>query len=214
MKIVAVADLHGRFSVVAEIVGRVGPVDVLVAAGDLTTCGSPGEVEAAVAGWRRLVPHVFAVAGNMDSPAIDAVLERAGVSLNGRCRRVGEVAFFGCSAAPQSIGTPYEIPEWQIATRIRRGAAQAAGAARCVFVPHAPPRGVLDTTHNGDHAGSVAIHDFIVRAQPALVLCGHIHEARGRARIGRSLVINCGPASAGHYAVIELTAQACEAQLF
>lgn len=214
MKIVAVSDLHGRFSVVADIVRRVGPVDVLVAAGDLTTCGSPGEVEAAVAAWRRLAPHVFAVAGNMDSAAIDAALERMGASLNGCCRRVGEVAFFGCSAAPQSIGTPYEIPEWQIATRIQRGAAQAAGAARCVFVPHAPPRGVLDTTHNGDHAGSVAIYDFIVRAQPALVLCGHIHEARGRARIGRSLVINCGPAAAGHYAVIELTEQTCEAHLF
>jgi Icc-related predicted phosphoesterase len=213
MKILAVADVHGRFTAVCDILGRVGPVDVLVVAGDLTTCGAPREVEAAVRTWIKLAPHVFAVAGNMDSPAIESALDRMGVSLNGCCRRIGPVAFFGCSASPTSIGTPYEIPEWQIATRIQRGAAQAAGAAQCVFVPHTPPRGVLDETHDGEHVGSLAVRDFIARAQPVLVLCGHIHEARGKAQLGRSLVINCGPVAAGHYAVINLTDQGCDAQL-
>jgi Icc-related predicted phosphoesterase len=41
-----------------------------------------------------------------------------------------------------------------------------------------------------------------------VVLCGHIHEARGEDRIGRSQIVNPGPVSAGHYAMVEIGEQA------
>jgi hypothetical protein len=214
MKLLALADLHDRFAVVAEAAQRTGQVDAIVLAGDLTTNGTPAEVEPAVKLWRPLAPRLFAVAGNMDSPAIDQALERLGVSINGACQRAGDFAFFGCSASPVSVGTPYEIPESEIAARLERGFSQSAGAALRVCVPHAPPRGVVDRAWTGTHAGSEAVRDFIDRVQPDLVLCGHIHEARGQARLGRSLVVNCGPARRGHYAVVELDGQVCSATLF
>lgn len=214
MRIVAFADVHGRFDKVTDALRRVGPVDVAVVAGDLTTAGLPVDVEQAVAEWQPLVPRLLAVAGNMDSPAIEQALRRLGVSLDGCCQQVDSVAFFGCSASPISIGSPYEIPEAEMAARIERGFGQARDARQLVFVPHAPPMGAVDRTVSGQHAGSRSVGEFIRRVQPALVLCGHIHEARGQARLGRSLVVNCGPAAGGHYALVELNDGGCHARMF
>jgi Icc-related predicted phosphoesterase len=214
MKIIAFADVHDNFRRVTNALRGAARVDVAIIAGDITTGGGPDQVEQAIASWRPLVPQLFAVAGNMDSPLIDQALQRLGVSLNGCCQRIGAVAFFGCSAAPVSIGTPYEILESEIAARIERGYAQAQGASRTVFVPHAPPFGAVDRTWSGAQVGSWAVREFIERAQPTLVICGHIHEARGQARLGRSQVVNCGPAARGHYVVAEIGEQGCHAELY
>ncbi len=40
--------------------------------------------------------------------------------------------------------------------------------------------------------GSTAVRTTIERHQPALALHGHIHEARGTHRLGRTLCINPG----------------------
>ena len=53
------------------------------------------------------------------------------------------------------------------------------------------------------HAGSTAIREFIESFQPDIVICGHIHEARGADKLGRSIMINPGPFPK-HHAVIEL----------
>ena len=37
-----------------------------------------------------------------------------------------------------------------------------------------------------------------------LVVCGHIHEARGLERTGRATIVNCGHARRGHHALIDL----------
>ena len=139
MKIVAFADVHDNFAKVTTALRRMTSVDVAIIAGDITTCGTPAEAQAAIASWRPFVPQLLAVAGNMDSPSIDLALERLGVSINGCCRQIDSVGFFGCSAAPVSIHTPYEIPESEISARVERGFRQAKGAAQLVFVPHAPP---------------------------------------------------------------------------
>jgi uncharacterized protein len=204
MRLLALADIHDRFATVDAALEQAGPIDVLILAGDITTNGTPDQVEQVIQSWRTRVPRLFAVSGNMDSPAIDEKLDELGVSLNGRCQRIGEVAFFGCSASPISIGTPYELPEAELQRRIELGFSQVNGAAHLVFVPHAPPHGAVDRTSNGIQAGSTAVRDFIHRAQPGLVLCGHIHEARGQARLGSSVIVNCGLARHGHYVVAEL----------
>jgi Icc-related predicted phosphoesterase len=40
--------------------------------------------------------------------------------------------------------------------------------------------------------GSTAVRQVIERYQPALALHGHIHEARGTKRLGKTLCINPG----------------------
>ena len=42
------------------------------------------------------------------------------------------------------------------------------------------------------HAGSVAVRRLLEEFQPLLGLHGHIHEARGAVRLGRTLALNPG----------------------
>ena len=74
-----------------------------------------------------------------------------------------------------------------------------------IFVTHSPPvKTKLDKIFWGGHVGSKVVRNFIEKFQPDLVICGHIHEARGVDTIGKTLVINPGPFPR-HYAIITCT---------
>jgi Icc-related predicted phosphoesterase len=78
------------------------------------------------------------------------------------------------------------------------------GARRKVVVTHQPPFGVLDTLYSGQPSGCRSLRRFLEDYQPDLLLCGHIHEARGEARLGRTAVVNVGELRNGHRAMIDL----------
>ena len=115
MRIAYVVDVHDRFDAVGEALEALGEVDVLLVGGDLTNLGTADDAERAIELWRPLAPQLFALAGNMDSPAIDERLVDLGVSLDGRGVVVEGVGFAGVSAAPLSpLHTPYELPEEEL----------------------------------------------------------------------------------------------------
>jgi predicted phosphodiesterase len=73
-------------------------------------------------------------------------------------------------------GFPEQFDEWDV---------RCAELARScdVLVVHQPP---------GDQQGhSASLMRLIQAVQPLLVVCGHMHEARGVTRVGRTLVVNC-----------------------
>ncbi len=69
-----------------------------------------------------------------------------------------------------------------------------------ILVCHQPPYGILDKVTakfapkhtQGKHAGSKLILDYIKRHKPRYVFCGHIHEGKGEAKIGRTEIYNLG----------------------
>lgn len=68
-----------------------------------------------------------------------------------------------------------------------------------ILLAHNPPYGYLDVNDNpstpqlrGKHHGSKLVLDYIKRKQPKYVLCGHIHEGKGRVKIGKTTIINGG----------------------
>jgi len=206
MRILYAVDVHSRFDAVREAVGTIAPVDAVVVGGDLTNAGTPEDVERAVASWRALAPTLLVVAGNMDSPAIDACLVELGVSLDGRGIALEDVGLHGVSAAPTSpLGTPYELPDAELGRRAQAGHAQVAGCRIRIFCPHSPPYSTAcDRLHSGRPVGSPSLRAFVEREQPDLVLCGHIHESRGEDTVGRTRIVNPGPVFAGHYALVEV----------
>jgi uncharacterized protein len=206
MKIAYLVDIHDRFEAVPQAMSKIGRVDLLIVGGDITTGGGPDDAGRAIDGWLGLAPRLLALAGNMDSPAIDSRLADRGVGLDSRGFAFGEVGVFGVSAAPQSpLRTPYELEDDELGRRVETGFAEVKDCRVRIMCPHAPPRGTAcDRLPSGEHVGSSVIRSFVEREQPDLVLCGHIHESRGSDRIGRAQVVNPGPALAGHYAVVDV----------
>ena len=72
--------------------------------------------------------------------------------------------------------------------------AKFAGLSRWCMICHAPPLDTaLDRVHDGLHAGSRAVREFIEKVQPAHFFCGHIHEAEGVVvRMGSTRAMNVG----------------------
>jgi Icc-related predicted phosphoesterase len=206
MRIGYVVDVHGRFEAVSDAVARMGTVDVLLVGGDITTFGTPEDARRALELWRPLAPTLLAVAGNCDSPAIDALLVEEGVSLDGRGEVVDGVGFAGVSASPPTpLDTPHELPDEDIGRRGAAGLAQVAGCTVRIFCPHAPPYDTAcDRIRSGAHVGSPALRALVEREQPDLVLCGHIHEARALDELGATRIVNPGPVAAGHHALVEV----------
>jgi putative phosphoesterase len=206
MRILAFSDIHGSYKKVEEILSKESSCDALIIAGDLTTVGSPQEAEMAIRQFRRHGKPLFAVAGNMDLPELEATFLSLGVSLNARGVLHGDVGLFGVSASPFTpMNTPYEISEDEIMKRAEAGWKDVTQARWKVFVPHAPPRDTkVDRIMLGKHVGSTAVREFVEKRQPDLVLCGHIHEARGIDKLGKTTIVNCGPAGRGYYVVLEI----------
>lgn len=208
MKIVALTDIHGSYDKAEEII-RKAQADVVIIGGDLTTVGSVKEAEEAIVRFQSFTGSVLCVAGNMDLPQHDDLFVRLGVSINGRGVIIDDVGFFGVSAGPHSpLRTPYEISEEEISLRLAAGHAQVKQCGVKILVPHAPPYGTkVDIVHAGFHVGSTAVREFIENEEPDVVVCGHIHEGRGKDAIGKSVIVNCGPAGKGYFATLEITGE-------
>jgi Icc-related predicted phosphoesterase len=79
-----------------------------------------------------------------------------------------------------------------------------------ILLCHQPPYGVLDKVNfpkapkhwQGKHAGSKAILDYIKKKQPRYVFCGHIHEGKGKKKVGKTIVHNAGVA--GDYVLLDI----------
>jgi Icc-related predicted phosphoesterase len=82
----------------------------------------------------------------------------------------------------------YDFTEEQ-AAELRSGCPKG-----CVLVSHSPPKGAVDVDSRGRSLGSIAVHDAVLRLEPRLVVCGHIHACAGEyVRLGRAPVVNAGP---------------------
>jgi Icc-related predicted phosphoesterase len=173
--------------------------------GDLTDFGSPDDPEYLVRQAQATGATVWAVAGNCDSPLIDERLAQLGVSLHGRGVVYQGLGLQGLSAMPPWRSSMYSFTEQELSGFLGAGHSSIAQAKTRIVLSHAPPHGVRDRTGLFRHVGSTALRDFIQETQPALVLCGHIHEARGVDSLGRTVVVNCGAAKNGYYAVADVT---------
>jgi len=82
-----------------------------------------------------------------------------------------------------------------------------------IFLAHYTPYKVLDFIKNknsplkGTHAGFEPYNAVIKKYEPIICICGHMHESQGTKKLGKTIVINPGPAYEGKAALIELEGQ-------
>jgi uncharacterized protein len=202
MIILFVTDIHGR----REGFDRLPAAEVALLGGDLTQFGSAADVRQVVGLAQARFGDVLAVVGNCDPPAGDAVLAELGVGLRAQPTVHAGVAFSGLSGSNTTpFRTPYEWTDATMATRLTQVAAGPPASTPWVLVSHAPPLGSgAGRLPGGQDAGSSAVAQWIRRQRPALVLCGHIHEAVGVFALDGIPVINPGALRTGHYALLDL----------
>jgi Icc-related predicted phosphoesterase len=192
MKLLLFSDLHNDTAAARRIVERAAAVDVLVGAGDFGNLRR--DVRPCIEVLRRVDRPAVLVAGNNESTdelAEDCRDWPLAHVLHGSAAIVDGVSFFGIGGGIPV--TPfgdwsYDFTEEQATDLL------AACPPRCVLVSHSPPRGVVDVSSRGQHLGSSAVRDAVLRCRPLLVVCGHIHASGGqRGQIGAIPVVNAGP---------------------
>ncbi|MHA1264088.1 MAG: metallophosphoesterase family protein [Candidatus Helarchaeota archaeon] len=77
--------------------------------------------------------------------------------------------------------------------------------SKAIYVMHSPPyNSGIDVTVANEPVGSLDIRRFILKFQPALVLCGHVHEQAGTVYLGTTPCINPGQLHHFAYCLFEL----------
>ncbi len=202
MKLLAVADIHGRESSIRKVIAActASKVDMLVIAGDITGNGNTENIYASLDSLK--IP-VMAVPGNVDAhdPGALAGQYRNIRSLHLRKETLAGIPFVGWGGG---LGFPF-VEKFLPGEKARQETVAAMlQAAETVLVTHVPPWGVLDSGFASFHGGSKALRRLVENSQPRLLICGHIHEHRGIARLGNTHVVNCSMGLRGSGAVIDL----------
>ncbi len=191
MKLLLFSDVHCSGPSVERLVVLAAQADVLVGAGDFGTMRR-GTADT-LAPFRQVDrPQVF-VPGNAESVEElresvtwphGHVLHASGIDIEG-------VSFFGFGGGVPV--TPFGAWSYDFSEDDATVGLEDCPAGG-VMVVHSPPHGAVDVSSGGQHLGSTAILAAVQRCQPALVVCGHIHDcANQSALIDSSPVVNAGP---------------------
>ncbi len=208
MKILVYSDIHSSEKAVDLLradTDRYSP-DLLLVLGDITHFGPASFAEKFI---DAISTRTLAIPGNCDPPDVLALLEERGISLHGKIENVGgfDLAGFGGSNITP-FDTITEFGEDEIFESLDRVMVEGA-----VLATHVPPRGHVDGTAGGLHAGSTAVARIVEKYRPRVSLSGHIHEARGLIEDRGTLFLNPGAARRGYRATVDLSENDAGARL-
>jgi Icc-related predicted phosphoesterase len=156
--------------------------------------------------------QVYMTGGNDDRPEIEDVLKSSKYVVDPEGELVTLEGGYEMMSSGWSNPTPWKTPrecsEDELASRLDSMIRKVHDMQNCIFNLHVPPYDSgLDTCPKLDEnlkpvyagseiimipAGSTAVRSAIEKHQPLLGLHGHIHEARGFVKIGRTLCLNPG----------------------
>lgn len=198
MKIIAVADIHGsqyRLNSVLENCEKYSP-DLVVICGDITQFG-PGSV--AVNLLNQIPQKTYAVTGNIDSADVElAIDESRATNINLKKMKINQYSFIGLGG--ESISSNAEILDGSSKKNIT-----LLIDNKTVLITHIPPYGLQDSPYLGFHIGSKQLRSLIDSYNPALVLCGHVHENPGVTTYQDTVVVNCSIGKKGKGALLDLS---------
>jgi predicted phosphohydrolase len=176
MRLVVLADTHGFHRQLSIPDG-----DFLIHAGDFCLRGELSEVED-FNEFLGTLPHrhKLVIAGNHDvcletQPAESRRRLTNAIYLQDQAAVLEEIKFYGSPWQP-------EFREW--AFNLPRGGPlrekwDQIPSDTDVLLTHGPPRGILDLTVLGEHAGDDELQRAVKRIRPKGHLFGHIHEGSG-----------------------------------
>ena len=190
MRVLAFSDLHLSRRHARALVEASGEADLVIGAGDF--CHVREGLDEAMSLLEGVTVPMVVVPGNSETAEELRAAALPGTTvLHGEGVKVVGLQLFGLGGGIPV--TPFgdwsfDLTEDEAAEMLDR----CTGAD--LLITHSPPKGIADVTSRGVSVGSTAIRDAIARLQPALAVCGHVHDCWGQeGRIGDSLVVNLGP---------------------
>lgn len=197
MRLLCVCDLHAEEvarGYLKRFLKECEP-DLVLLAGDLTERGPLSFASDLLDDLSAF--KVFAVAGNADKEDVADLLVERGVSLHSRVVEFEGVRFAGVNGANTRFEAGTEYSEEEFA-RLLESLKNVD-----VFVSHVPPSGTKASQGCAGEAGSRAVREWILREQPRLAFCGHVHESRGVERLGGTKLVSVQPLMEGGAAMAE-----------
>lgn len=206
MKIISFGDIHEDISNFIKMKFVLEKADLIVISGDLTNCHGKTETKKVLEVVKKYNSHLLAQYGNMDKPEVDDYLTQEGINLHGNGYVFEDVGIFGCGgSSPTPFNTPSEISEADIERYLIHGYNKVKDARWKIMVCHTPPRDTAtDIIHTGAHVGSYIVREFIIKYRPDVCITGHIHESRGKDKVGNTTVLNAGIFRDGWYIEIDI----------
>ena len=195
MKLLLFSDLHGDIAAARRIaeLARDGGADAVIGAGDFGN-GRRGVGDCIPALSEIAAPAVLVPGNNESFEELQEPcrLWKGATVLHGTGTVIGGTTFWGVGGGIPV--TPFG--DWSYDFAEDEAQILLAGCpAGAVLVAHSPPAGVVDVSSSGRHLGSEAVRDAVVRIQPRLVVCGHIHASGGQTGILADVtIVNAGPA--------------------
>lgn len=208
VKLLAISDIHGNLNTTSQLAYMASKmnVDAVIVSGDLSPFMSIETAKEILEILSEANKPIFYVPGNMDDPKLgEGVKVEKTECIHKKAARFKDLEIIGVGGG--LIGpfkTPFEYTEDDF-RKILNEISREIHSDRTVLVTHNPPYNTsADKLTWGEHIGSVSIRQFIKEEQPLVNICGHIHEARGIDRIGRTVIVNTGPLKQGYYAQINI----------
>ena len=201
MLIYAVADIHAdpeRLQRIRAVVLEKQP-DVLVVAGDMINYIKPEKTFNIL---NDLSIPVLAVRGNSDPAYIEKKFHYFAnlTSLHLNRVTVQSIFFTGLSG---TILLPFRNRVGFFEKYLMDKVSSLIDS-QTVFVVHTPPWGSVDQVMGRFHSGSKMVRKLVEKIQPRILICGHIHEAAGVAKFGKTTVVNCSIPKTGQGMMIKL----------
>ena len=203
------SDIHAQNNLNLESISALierESIELIVISGDITQFGTKDDIQRILALFNQLSAVVFYVTGNLDPPNSFTFTSKNVKPLEGQLKEFKGVQFVGLSGSNKTLfRTPYELTEEEIQMKLQHLKTLLDTSKPFILVSHVPPfNSGADTVRLGKPVGSSSVRDFVLKEAPLAVCTGHIHESKVITTLGKSLVINPGPARHQQAALLKI----------
>lgn len=186
MQLIVASDIHSRFKETMKKIQSLAIPDIFLFAGDMTNFGEVKEkaqLEGFLIECSKLAP-VFWICGNHDINMLNYSVNSLYHPVSNITDKI--VSFKKYSIIGMNMSPCYDIPTlanyWERMTASKE--VEKAYYEKFIYadivISHCPPEGKLAVTSQNEQIGSSSLKEYINMHQPKLVVCGHVHEQKGK----------------------------------
>lgn len=211
MKILSITDVHGEITFTEQMEMFIMKSDLILLSGDITHFGNKKDAKKVIDSIKIYNRPILAVAGNCDKKGVDKYLDEEGINIHNKTTGINGVVMAGIGFSEETSWNKYpgQFSKKYFQRIANKITLEVPQKSNFILLSHMPPHNtkcdvIMDADGQEIHAGNTVVRDLIEKTQPVVCFCGHIHDAVGSDFIGRTLVVNPGPAAKGNFAFLDL----------